>query len=71
MSNVNIELTGIEAACIYAAVSAELDALQQDLKSNDISVADKKRATVSVEVCKEILNKLAAASPNTTYELCK
>lgn len=71
MSSVNLLLTGVEAACIYAAVNNELYGLQQDLDSIDVSAADKELAATSVEVCKSVLSKLIAASPDTTYSLCE
>lgn len=71
MSSVNLLLTGVEAACIYAAVNNELYGLQQDLESDDISAADKEHAAASIETCKNVLAKLIAASPDTTYSVCE
>ena len=71
MSSVNLLLTGIEATCIYAAVNNELYGLQQDLESDDVSAGDKEHAAASIEICKSVLAKLAAASPNTTYSVCE
>lgn len=67
MSRVLLRLNGHEASCIYAAVSAELQALENDLASGTIAPEDVANAQRSIDTCKTVLAKLT--SDGSSYVL--
>lgn len=59
MSRVLLRLNGHEVNCVYAAVSAELQSLEEDLASGNIAPEDVANAQRSVDTCKTVLAKLS------------
>lgn len=60
MSRILLRLNGHEASCIYAAVSTELQALEEDLASGTVAPEDVSNAQHSIDTCKNVLAKLAS-----------
>ena len=68
MSDTVLTLTGIEAACVYAAVSNEKELLEDEIESDVLTQSEKEEAEKSIEVCKTVLSKLSS-QPGVTYSV--
>lgn len=68
MSDTVLTLTGLEMACIYAAVSDEKELLEDEIESGVLSNSEKADALKSIEVCNTVLSKLSS-QPGVTYSV--
>lgn len=68
MSDTVLNLTGIEAACVYAAVSNEKELLEDEIESDVLTQSEKEDALKSIEVCNTVLSKLSS-QPGVTYSV--
>mgnify|MGYP000469737313 CR=1 FL=1 len=67
MSRILLRLNGKELNCVFSAVSTELEILEDNLKSPEITATESEEILKSIETCKAILSKLT--SDGSTFQL--
>ena len=68
MSDTVLTFTGMELACVYAAVSNEKEILEDEVESGTLSKSEEADALQSIDVCNSVLSKLSS-QPGVTYSV--